>query len=65
MTCILSLETQNARFRFTNAPTATNGVLLMAPGILTLRGKQINTFKIIGVAAGGIINYEFTLDEVQ
>jgi hypothetical protein len=61
---ILSVETQNARFRLDGtAPTAAVGVLLTAPGVLTIRGyATINALKIIGVAAGGVINYAFTMD---
>jgi hypothetical protein len=64
MELFLSVETQNARFTLDGtSPTTTNGVLLTAPGFLTLRGQAIiAALKIIGVAAGGTINYGFTVD---
>lgn len=60
----LSVESQNARMTFDGtAPTATNGILLAAPGVLTIRGQaSISALKIIGVAAGGKANYGFTVD---
>jgi len=67
MTCLLSVETQNARFTMDGTtPTAVNGVLLPAPGFIAIRGlSQIANFRIIGVAAGGIINYTFTVDDIN
>ncbi len=61
---ILSVETQNARVRFDGGtPTASVGILLAAPGVLTVRGQgTIAALQIIGVAAGGFINYGFSVD---
>jgi len=60
----LSVETQSARITIDgSAPTTTSGVLLTAPGFFTMRGyANISALKIIGVAAGGIINYGFSVD---
>lgn len=67
MELVLSLETQNARVTFDGSvPTTTNGVLLTAPGTLTVRGQaMISALKIVGVANGGVINYTFTVDAVS
>jgi hypothetical protein len=61
---ILSVETQDARLKFDGtAPAAGSGILLKAPGLITIRGAAtISAIRIIGVAAGGVINYGFTWD---
>ena len=62
--CVLSLEAQNARYRYGTAATAGTGVLLAAPAVIVLRGeRQINAFNIISVVAGGVINYEFSFGD--
>ena len=67
MELLLSVEIQNARITMDGStPSTVNGVLLVAPGVLTVRGEtQIAAMKIIGVAAGGIINYTFTVGEAR
>jgi hypothetical protein len=65
---ILSVDTQNARITTDGTtPTATNGILLTAgSGPLIIRGAlTIAALKIIGVVAGGKINYNFTIDALQ
>lgn len=64
MELTLSVETQNARIAWDGTtPTTTTGILLAAPGVFTIRGQAtIAALKIVGVAAGGIINYGFTVD---
>lgn len=66
---ILSVEAQSARWRYAatagvaNA-TAALGVLVSAPGVITLRGEQqISRFNIISTVAGGVINYEFSVGD--
>ena len=60
----ISVEAQSARWRYTTAPTTTNGVLVTAPGLITIRGEQaIKAFRIIGTVAGGSINYEFSVGD--
>lgn len=62
----LSLEGQNARWRTDGqAPNTTNGMLLVQPGNLVIRGQfYIAAFQIVGLAAGGIINYTFSVDDI-
>ena len=62
LTCYLSVEVKDGRFTVDGTtPTTANGVLLTAPTFITLRGETLITaFKIIGVAAGGFINYGYS-----
>lgn len=66
LTMVMSIEVQNARIRWDGSnPSTTNGILFPV-GVYTFRGETwIQNLKIIGVAAGGFINYGFYVGEVR
>ena len=62
MMCIVSLETQQARWTTNGViPTAAIGMLMQPNSLITLMGEdEIAAFRIISVTAGAQITYQFS-----